>query len=47
MTHNQLNQKLLLVIKIFFIYFFILEKIYAVESKNIIDITEGNANAKV
>ena len=47
MTHNQLNRKLLLVIKIFFIYFFILEKIYAVESKNIKDITEGNANAKV
>jgi len=47
MIHYHLKQKLPLVIKIFFIYFFISAKIFAMENKNIKDITEGNANAKV
>ena len=47
MIHYHLNQKLLLVIKIFVIYFFISTKIFAMDSKNIKDITEGNTNAKV
>ena len=47
MIHYHLNQKLLLVIKIFVIYFFISAKIFAMDDKNIKDITEGNTNAKV
>ena len=47
MIHCHLKQKLLLVIKIFVIYFFISTKIFAMDSKNIKDITEGNTNAKV
>ena len=47
MIHYHLSQKLLLVIKIFVIYFFISTKIFAMDSKNIKDITEGNTNAKV
>ena len=47
MIHCHLNQKLLLVIKIFVIYFFISAKIFSMENKNIKDITEGNTNAKV
>ena len=47
MIRYHLKQKLLLVIKIILIYFFISGKIFAMENKNIKDITEGNANAKV
>ena len=47
MIHYHLSQKLLLVIKIFVIYFFISAKIFAMDDKNIKDITEGNTNAKV
>ena len=47
MIYDNLNQKLLLVIKILFIYFFISSKLFAMESENIKDITEGNENAKV
>jgi len=47
MIHYHLKQKLLLVIKILVIYFFISAKIFAMENKNIKDIAEGNANAKV
>ena len=47
MIHYHLSQKLLLVIKIFVIYFFISTKIFAMDSKNIKDITEGNINARV
>tara|TARA_Y100000590_G_scaffold13210_1_gene16015 strand:+ start:387 stop:1001 length:615 start_codon:yes stop_codon:yes gene_type:complete len=42
-----LNQKLLFVIKILIIYFFISIKIFAIENNNIKDIVEGNTNAKV
>ena len=42
-----LKPKLLLVIKILVIYFFISGKIFATENNNIKDITEGNPNAKV
>ena len=41
------NKKLLLVIKILVIYFFISEKIFSAENNNIKNITEGNANARV
>ena len=47
MIHYHLKQKLLLVIKIILIYFFISGKIFSMEGKNIKDITEGNKNAKV
>jgi len=47
MIHYHLKQKLLFVIKILVIYFFISGKIFAAENNNIKDITEGNANAKV
>ena len=47
MIHYHLKQKLLLVIKIILIYFFISGKIFSMESKNIKDITEGNKNANV
>ena len=41
------NKKLLLVIKILVIYFFISAKSFATENNNIKDIVEGNPNAKV
>ena len=47
MIHCHLKQKLLLIIKILVIYFFISVKIFSMESNNIKDITEGNTNAKV
>ena len=47
MIHYLLKPRLLLVIKILFIYFFISAKIFATENNNIKDIAEGNANAKV
>ena len=47
MIHYHLKQKLLLVIKIILIYFFISAKIFAMEGNNIKEITEGNENAKV
>ena len=47
MIHCHLKQKLLLIIKILVIYFFISLKIFSMESNNIKDITEGNTNAKV
>ena len=47
MIHYHLKQKLLLVIKIIVIYFFISAKIFSMENNNIKDITEGNTNAKV
>ena len=47
MIHYHLNKKLLLVVKILVIYFFISAKIFAMGSNNIKDITEGNTNAKV
>jgi len=42
-----LNQKLLLVIKILIIYFFISTKIFSTEKNNIKGIIEGEANAKI
>ena len=47
MIHYLLKPRLLLVIKILFIYFFISAKIFSTENNNIKDIAEGNANAKV
>ena len=47
MIHYLLKPRLLLVIKILFIYFFISAKIFATKNNNIKDIAEGNANAKV
>ncbi len=47
MIHCRLKQKLLFVIKVLVIYFFISGKIFAAENNNIKDITEGNTNAKV
>ena len=42
-----LNQKLLLVIKILIIYFFISTKIFSTEKNNIKGIIEGDSNAKI
>ena len=47
MIRYHLNHKLLLVIKILVIYFFVSTKIFSTENNNIKSIAEGNVNAKV
>ena len=47
MIRCHLNHKLLLVIKILVIYFFVSTKIFSTENNNIKSIAEGNVNAKV
>ena len=47
MIRYHLNHKLLLVIKILVIYFFLSTKIFSTENNNIKSIAEGNVNAKV
>ena len=47
MIYYHLKEKLLLVIKILLIYFFVSVKIFATENNTIKDITEGILDAKI
>lgn len=47
MISYNLNNKLLLLIKILFVYFFFLTKSFAIESDKLKGITEGNENAEI
>jgi len=47
MVSYNLNNKLLLLIKILFVYFFFLIKGFAIETNQLKSITEGNKNAKI
>ena len=47
MISYNLNNKLLLLIKILLVYFFFLSKSFAIENDRLKDITEGNENAKI
>ena len=47
MINYNLNNKLLLLIKILFVYFFFLTKSFAIENSQLKSITEGNENAKI
>ena len=47
MISYNLNNKLLLLFKILFIYFFFFIKSFAIENDKLKDITEGNENAKI
>ena len=47
MISYNLNNKLLLLIKILLVYFFFLTKSFAIENDRLKDITEGNENAKI
>ena len=47
MISYNLNKKILLLIKILFVYFFFITKSFCIESNNLKGITEGNENAKI
>ena len=47
MISYNLNNKLFLLIKILFVYFFLLTKSLAIEDNKFKGITEGNKNAKI
>ena len=47
MISYNLNNKLLLLIKILLVYFFFLTKSFAIENNKLKGITEGNENAKI
>ena len=47
MISYNLNKKILLLIKILFVYFFFITKSFCIERNNLKGITEGNENAKI
>ena len=47
MISYNLNKKILLLIKILFVYFFFITKSFCIESNNLKGITEGTENAKI